>query len=98
VARHRQAASALGLSSALLLAVPNPAPADSVQVEAAIHESVSAADAEGLCGAEITPFILKRVAELTGGKSLDSNISLVENNAKVGAQVAAALAELKMEN
>ena len=41
---------------------------------------------------QVTPFLLKRVQELTGGKSLVANIALVKNNAAVGAQIAAALA------
>jgi len=43
---------------------------------------------EGVKGKEITPFVLQRVNELTSGKSLEANIALVENNAKIGAQIA----------
>jgi pseudouridine-5'-phosphate glycosidase len=46
-------------------------------------------------GAATTPFVLKHVADATGGASLASNIALVLNNAQVGAQVAVALAELR---
>ena len=44
---------------------------------------------------EVTPFLLKRIVELTGGDSLESNIRLVINNAKLGAKVAKELCELR---
>ena len=50
---------------------------------------------KGIHGKKTTPFLLARVAELTGGNSLASNIRLVYNNAKVAAQTAAAYAKLK---
>lgn len=43
-------------------------------------------------GSEITPFLLGRIKELTGGESLKANIALIKNNAAVGAQIASALA------
>lgn len=46
-------------------------------------------------GAQITPFLLKRVNELTQGRSLKSNISLVHNNAVVGSRIAVELGKLK---
>ena len=49
----------------------------------------------GISGREVTPFILKRVNELTKGKSLEANLALVQNNAAVGAQIACELAKLK---
>ena len=42
----------------------------------------------------MTPFLLKRVAELTGGASLRANIALIKNNARVGAEIAVALAQM----
>lgn len=44
----------------------------------------------------MTPFLLSRVKELTGGESLKSNIELVKNNAVVGSRIAVALSVLKM--
>ena len=48
---------------------------------------------QGVHGKETTPFLLARVVELTGGDSLESNIQLVLNNARVAARTAAALAK-----
>jgi pseudouridine-5'-phosphate glycosidase len=50
---------------------------------------------QGVSGKAVTPFLLARIKELTGGRSLVSNIALVKNNAKVGAQLAHALAAHK---
>ncbi|HEX2093195.1 MAG TPA: pseudouridine-5'-phosphate glycosidase, partial [Longimicrobiaceae bacterium] len=47
---------------------------------------------EGIRGKEVTPFLLRVVAEETGGRSLEANVALLRNNARVAASVAAALA------
>jgi pseudouridine-5'-phosphate glycosidase len=49
------------------------------------------AEAENIRGKAISPFLLKHVSELTGGESLKANIALLENNARVAAQIARAL-------
>jgi len=49
------------------------------------------AEEKGIKGKKITPFLLDKVKELTAGASLDSNIQLVYNNAKLGAQIAVEL-------
>jgi pseudouridine-5'-phosphate glycosidase len=64
-------------------------------VEAAIAQALQEAEQRGVRGAEVTPFLLARIKELTGGKSLQANIALVKNNAAVGAQVAAQLAAMQ---
>lgn len=86
----------LALGSGMVLAVPIPErhAAAGAEVEAAIEAALAEADARGVAGNRITPFLLQRIQELTGGKSLAANIQLVKNNAAVGAQVAAALAAL----
>ena len=56
--------------------------------ELSIDQAVAECEAKGIHGKETTPFLLARVAELTGGNSLASNIRLVYNNAKVAAQTA----------
>ena len=61
------------------------------KMEAFIQQALKAADAQGVNGKQVTPFILKYIANLTGGESLDANIALVKNNAKLGAQIAVAL-------
>ena len=83
----------LGLGGVL---VANPIPEadalDPAAIEARIAEAIRGAEQEGVSRKELTPFLLKRIFELTDGKSLVSNIALVENNAKVAAQIAVALA------
>ena len=63
-------------------------------INAAIEQALNECTEKGIHGKETTPFLLARVAELTGGNSLASNIELVYNNAKVAAQTAAAYAKL----
>ncbi|MEZ7837259.1 MAG: pseudouridine-5'-phosphate glycosidase [Flavobacteriales bacterium] len=74
--------------------VMNPIPkefeADADIINASIDEALALADKKGVCGKEITPFLLAHIAKVTGGDSLAANIALVENNARVGAQVAKA--------
>ena len=53
-----------------------------------IERAVGDAEAAGIVGKEITPFLLARIVELTDGKSLEANIALVKNNARVAAEVA----------
>ncbi len=61
-------------------------------IDAAITQALAELDAQGIGGKESTPFLLKRVAEITGGDSLATNIQLVLNNARVAADIAVALA------
>lgn len=77
--------------------VPIPAEqaAAGAEVEAAIQSALSEADAQGVRGNDVTPFLLQRIQELTGGRSLKANIALVKNNAAVGSAVAAELARLR---
>ncbi len=86
-----------GMKSGVLLAVPIPAEeaGDGAAVEAAIQTAVEEAEARGVGGREVTPFVLRKVAELTSGASLKANIALVRNNARVAAEVACELARLR---
>lgn len=94
----------LGLQSGVLLAVPIPEQhaAAGQQIEEAIQAAVTEASAKGVTGRDVTPFILQKVNELTKGKSLQANIALIHNNAKVGSQIARALSkqvnERKLKN
>uniref|UniRef100_A0A8C1GC44 Zgc:136858 n=1 Tax=Cyprinus carpio TaxID=7962 RepID=A0A8C1GC44_CYPCA len=85
----------LGLQSGLLLAIPIPEEhaATGQQIEDAIQTAVTEASSKGVTGRDVTPFILQRVSELTKGKSLQANIALIQNNAKVGSQIACALSK-----
>ncbi|MBE0450580.1 MAG: pseudouridine-5'-phosphate glycosidase [Clostridia bacterium] len=80
----------LGLGGGLVVANPIPEAyeMDFDAITSAIHIAVSEAEKAGIKGKESTPFLLAKVKELTGGDSLDSNIELVYNNAKVAAQLA----------
>ena len=75
--------------------VTNPIPEeysmDPAVINTAISEALAQAKANGIHGKETTPFLLAKVKELTGGDSLDSNIQLVFNNARVAAKTAACL-------
>eukprot|EP00760_Papus_ankaliazontas_P004280 PhM_4_TR1176/c0_g1_i1/m.14205/K16329/psuG; pseudouridylate synthase len=86
----------LGLSGAIV-AVPIPAEheADGEIVAKAIDVALAEAAEKKVLGNDITPFLLKRVNELTQGRSLKSNIALVMNNARVGAEIAVAHARLE---
>ena len=63
-------------------------------IDAAIDQAIAECNAQGVKGKETTPFLLARVAELTGGDRLASNIQVVYNNAKLTAQTAAAYCKL----
>ena len=60
-------------------------------IEPAIRQALKMAEAENIRGKAITPFLLKHVSELTEGESQKANIALLENNARVAAQIAKAL-------
>ncbi len=96
VARIFHAKQQLGLAGGMLLGNPIPEEysMDKAVIGAAIDAALAEADAQGIHGKETTPFLLAKVAELTGGDSLESNIRLVYNNVALGARVAAELAEL----
>ncbi len=83
----------LGLGGGML--VTNPIPEefsmDPDVINKAIDEAVAEAEAQGIHGKETTPFLLAKVKDITGGDSLDSNIHLVFNNARLAAQTAVEL-------
>jgi pseudouridine-5'-phosphate glycosidase len=83
----------LDLASGALVCVPCPEAAarPGVEMEAAIEQALQEAAAAGVRGNAVTPFLLERVAALTEGHSLEANLALLENNARVAAEVAGAL-------
>ena len=83
----------LGLRGGMLVTDPIPEEwsMDADVIYRAIAEAVSEAEAQGIHGKAITPFLLARIKDLTGGDSLAANIQLVFNNARLAAQIAAAL-------
>jgi pseudouridylate synthase len=85
----------LGLSGGELVTVPVPADDElpREEAEAAIVRATEFADEAHIFGAAVTPFILAKVAELTNGRSMNANVALLLNNARVAAQIAQALLE-----
>lgn len=86
----------LGLNSGVVIA--NPVPLESampeVEISSAIESALEVVSARGITGKDITPFLLGFIVQATGGRSLETNIALVKNNAVVAARVADALSGL----
>ena len=93
VAAIAQALWGSGLTGGLLVCVPCPAEhaRPAAEMEAAIVQAVAEAERQGVRGKAVTPFLLARIAELTHGESKAANLALLENNARVAAQIATAL-------
>lgn len=85
----------LGLSGGLIVA--NPVPESHAMEESAItaviEQAIEEAKQNGIAGKNVTPFLLGKIKELTDGKSLDTNIALVKNNAEIGSRIAVAFAK-----
>jgi pseudouridine-5'-phosphate glycosidase len=77
--------------------IANPLPEgealDGAEIETRIAEAVRQAEAEGITRKDLTPFLLGRILQLTGGRSLVANIALIKHNAALAAEIAVALAE-----
>jgi pseudouridine-5'-phosphate glycosidase len=94
-ARLIRAAKTLGLGGCIFaVPIPEAHEATGRKVQRAIDRALEEAKKKRVKGADVTPFLLKRVRELSGGASLEANLALVRNNAEVGADVAVALARL----
>lgn len=100
---HPQEAAALlaahwgfGMRSGVLITAPIPASAalDPAKIEADIQQALADADAKHVVGKDITPFLLSRLVEISGGESLQANLALLRNNASVAAQIAVELQKL----
>ncbi len=85
----------LGLNSGIVVANPIPVAKqlDPTLHDAVLAQAVAEAAEQGLAGKEVTPFLLTRIVELTGGESLAVNLELVRNNIAVAADIAIAAAE-----
>ena len=95
VAALWQAKQALGLPGGLLVAAPVPV-ADEIPaavIEPLIEQAVAEAATQGLRSAAVTPYLLKRIVELSGERSLHANLALLKHNAGVAAEIARALAQ-----
>ena len=93
VAEIIRARRRLGLPGATLVVVPVPAEAalSRETIEPAIEQGLDEAEALRLRSGEVTPFLLRRIQEITGGAALQTNLALLENNARVAAQIARVL-------
>lgn len=93
VSRIADARRDLELNSAILVTVPIPAEhqIESLEVESLIAAAVSEAEARGISGKALTPFLLNELSQQSGGKTLAANVALLENNARVAAEIAKAL-------
>jgi len=87
------AKQSLGLPGGLLVTTPVPVAEEipAAEIAPAILQAVAEAVERGLRSAEVTPFLLTRIAEITGERSLRTNLALLKNNARVAAQIALAL-------
>ena len=83
----------LDLAGGLLVAVPVPEEDEipAAQIEPQIEQALAECEAAGLRSADVTPYLLRRIAELTGDRSLRANLALLRNNARVAAAIAVAL-------
>jgi pseudouridylate synthase len=93
IAHFYQTRQALGLAGGMLIANPVPENHEIPAEEMAgyIEAAQKAAEALNVTGKAVTPFLLGKILELTGGRSLKTNIALVENNARLAARIAKAL-------
>jgi hypothetical protein len=87
----------LGVMNGMVIANPvqEQDEAESGAIEAATQQALKEAEAQGVKGADMTPFLLRRITELTQGASLKANIALVRHNAKVGAAIAVELSKIR---
>ncbi len=94
IARFERTRRSAGMDGGMLIANPIPEAAEIPEQEMAgvIAQAQADADARGISGKHVTPYLLQRVLELTDGRSLESNIALVEHNARLAARIAVALA------
>ena len=93
VSRIADARREMGLPAAMLVVVPIPEEfeIETAEVEALIGSALSEADTQGIKGKQLTPFLLDALAQKSGGKTLAANVALLENNARVAAEIAKAL-------
>ncbi|MFN4141570.1 pseudouridine-5'-phosphate glycosidase [Aestuariivirga sp.] len=96
VARVMHAKWEMGLDGGIVVANPIPTEAEipAEEIAPVIAAAVSKADAQGIAGKALTPFLLAEIAGVTAGRSLAANIALVKHNARMAAALAVAYAEI----
>ena len=87
----------LGFTSGVLIGVPIPREYETPRevIEPFIERALREADEQKITGNAVSPFLLKRIAELTGGESVKTNVALLRNNVAVAAEIAKELARLE---
>jgi pseudouridylate synthase len=92
IAQLLHAKWSLNLTGGIIVANPIPKPysMDSTQINQAIEQAVEEANLNGIKGNEVTPYLLSKIKNITEGSSLESNIELVYNNARLAAKIACA--------
>lgn len=95
VAELFRAQQALGIESALLVTVPVPAELEvpATELEAVLSAALNEAEQERVVGRELTPFLLSRMSQASEGKTLRANIALLENNARIAAEISTSLSQ-----
>jgi pseudouridine-5'-phosphate glycosidase len=94
IAEFQKARQTLGIVGGMLIANPIPEEAEIPHDKMAgfIAQALKAAEAKGVRGKAVTPWLLSKMLEITGGRSLTANIALVENNARLATKIARAMA------
>ena len=95
IAAMMKAKWAMDLKGGIVVANPIPFEAEipSAEIAPIIEAAINEAKAQNIIGKNVTPFLLKRLAEITQGRSLAANIALVKNNAKLAAEIAVAYSQ-----
>lgn len=96
IAQAMRAKWEMGIAGGVVVANPIPVEDEipEAKIGALIAQAVTEAEEKGITGSDVTPYLLGRIVELSDGASLEANIALVRNNAKVGANLAQAYANL----
>ncbi len=92
IAHFQQTREAMGINGGMLIANPVPQ-ADEIsrpEMEIHINQALQSAQEHGISGKKVTPYLLSEIFSITNGKSLETNIALVKNNARLAAQIACA--------
>ena len=99
IAEAHRLRAAMGLTGGQLIGNPIPAGDEipSNELGPHIEAALRSAEARGVTGKDVTPFLLEHVLHLTGGRSLEANVALIQNNAALAAGIAACLASMKTE-
>ncbi len=90
--RARSTALANGRACSSAVPIPEDAALDAAELDAVIAGALADCEARGITGAAVTPFVLGRIGTATEGRSVPANLALAENNARVAAEIAVAIA------